>query len=180
MDVEGVATTIPATLAILTHDDFVAARHSTRWVEERLDLSGVHAAADPPSPPEGAEHLVTREVDAEVDGRRYRVKLWVPDTGVDRDGAGRHRPRQRPPPGRVRRPAPRSALDGRVTVPMQGTIVKVLVQEGDPVEADQTFCVLEAMKMENPINSDRAGTVTELRVTVGDSLGAGDVVAVIE
>jgi biotin carboxyl carrier protein len=55
----------------------------------------------------------------------------------------------------------------------------VLVTEGDPVEADQTLCVLEAMKMENPISADRAGTVKELHVSVGDSLGAGDVVAVI-
>jgi biotin carboxyl carrier protein len=62
---------------------------------------------------------------------------------------------------------------------MQGTIIKVLVSEGDVVEVDQVLCVLEAMKMENPISSDRAGTVKELRVSVGDSLGAGDVVAVI-
>jgi acetyl-CoA/propionyl-CoA carboxylase biotin carboxyl carrier protein len=71
------------------------------------------------------------------------------------------------------------AADGKVTVPMQGTIIKVLVTEGDLVEADQTLCVLEAMKMENPISADRAGTVKELHVSVGDSLGAGDVVAVI-
>lgn len=62
---------------------------------------------------------------------------------------------------------------------MQGTIVKVLVSEGDTVEAGQTICVLEAMKMENPINTDRGGTVKELKVAVGDALGAGDVVAVI-
>jgi acetyl-CoA/propionyl-CoA carboxylase biotin carboxyl carrier protein len=62
---------------------------------------------------------------------------------------------------------------------MQGTIVKVLVSQGDSVEAGQTICVLEAMKMENPINTDRAGTVQELKVAVGDALGAGDVVAVI-
>jgi acetyl-CoA/propionyl-CoA carboxylase biotin carboxyl carrier protein len=62
---------------------------------------------------------------------------------------------------------------------MQGTIVKVLVAPGDEVEVGQTICVLEAMKMENPVNTDRAGTVKELKVAVGDALGAGDVVAVI-
>ncbi|HLN06992.1 MAG TPA: acetyl-CoA carboxylase biotin carboxyl carrier protein subunit, partial [Acidimicrobiales bacterium] len=70
--------------------------------------------------------------------------------------------------------------DGKITVPMQGTIVKVLVAEGDLVESNQTLCVLEAMKMENPITADRAGTIKELRVSVGDALGAGDVVAVID
>ena len=63
---------------------------------------------------------------------------------------------------------------------MQGTIVKVLVAEGDTVEVGQTICVLEAMKMENAINAEKAGVVREVRVAAGDSVGGGDVVAVIE
>ncbi len=62
---------------------------------------------------------------------------------------------------------------------MQGTIVKVLVEVGQAVEPGQTICVLEAMKMENPITTERGGVVTEVRVAPGDSLGAGDVVAVV-
>ena len=73
-----------------------------------------------------------------------------------------------------------AAGSGKVTVPMQGTIVKVLVSEGDEVEAGQTVCVLEAMKMENNIAADKAGTVKEIRVTAGQSVGSGDVVVVIE
>ena len=69
---------------------------------------------------------------------------------------------------------------GTVTVPMQGTIVKVLVAVGDPVEAGQAVCVLEAMKMENNINAETTGTVTEVKVAPGDSVGSGDVVVVIE
>jgi acetyl-CoA/propionyl-CoA carboxylase biotin carboxyl carrier protein len=65
-------------------------------------------------------------------------------------------------------------------VPMQGTIVKVLVSEGDEVEAGQTVCVLEAMKMENNITADKSGTVKEIKVTAGQSVGSGDVVVVIE
>ena len=190
MEVEGVATTRVVIQAVLAHDDFVEARHSTRWLEEHLDLSDIAAAPPTGGPPHGTgstqgtgspdstENMVMREVDAEVDGRRYRVKLWVPDTPATSQPA----PRSKRGPA-VSRPrgaaAPVLVADGTVTVPMQGTIIKVLVTEGEVVEADQTICVLEAMKMENPINADRAGTVRELRVSVGDSLGAGDVVAVI-
>ena len=62
---------------------------------------------------------------------------------------------------------------------MQGTIVKVLVAEGDTVEAGQTVCVLEAMKMENNIAADRAGTVKDVKVEPGQSVGSGDIVIVI-
>ena len=63
---------------------------------------------------------------------------------------------------------------------MQGTILKVMVSEGDSVSAGDTVVVLEAMKMENNIAADISGTVAEVRVAVGDSVGGGDVVIVIE
>ena len=63
---------------------------------------------------------------------------------------------------------------------MQGTIVKVLVAEGDDVDAGQALLVLEAMKMENHINAEAAGTVQEIRVQPGDTVGTGDVLLVIE
>jgi acetyl-CoA/propionyl-CoA carboxylase biotin carboxyl carrier protein len=63
---------------------------------------------------------------------------------------------------------------------MQGTILAVLVAVGDRVEAGDGVCVLEAMKMENQVDAERSGTVSELRVVPGDNVGAGDVLAVIE
>ena len=63
---------------------------------------------------------------------------------------------------------------------MQGTIVRVLVSEGDTVEVGQTLCILEAMKMENNVVADRAGTVGEVKVAAGQAVSAGDTVAVIE
>jgi acetyl-CoA/propionyl-CoA carboxylase biotin carboxyl carrier protein len=63
---------------------------------------------------------------------------------------------------------------------MQGTIVKVLVAVGDTVEVGQAVCVLEAMKMENQIEAEKAGTVKEIKVEPGQGVGAGDVVLVIE
>ena len=182
-DIKGVATTIPADVAILSHPDFVNATHSTRWVEDRVDLSQL-PETHPPAPAAGAvaggsaevdpdgEPRVLREVTAEVDGRRYSVRLWVPEATSAAGGrtARRHKPRI----------ATTGTGSGTVTVPMQGTIVKVLVAPGDEIEVGQTVCVLEAMKMENAIIAERAGTVKEVRVAAGDSVGPGDVVAVIE
>jgi acetyl-CoA/propionyl-CoA carboxylase biotin carboxyl carrier protein len=166
-----VATTIPADIAILEHPDFAAVRHSTNWVEESLDLSGVTSAPASPVPDE--EGRVRRHVDVEVNGRRYQVNVWVPEAEGARPAA----------PSRRRSHAGAGggggAGSGQVTVPMQGTIVKVLVSQGDQVEAGQPVCVLEAMKMENNITADMAGTVSQVKVAPGDAVGAGDVVVVI-
>jgi acetyl-CoA/propionyl-CoA carboxylase biotin carboxyl carrier protein len=170
-------------VAILSHPDFVAGEHSTNWVEQTLDLSGIPAGAGqaPPAPPaaghDEAPPRVLRDVTAEVDGRRYQVKLWVPDLG-DTVVAGPEAARG----GGPKRPkaAAAGAGSGTVAVPMQGTIVKVLVAVGDTVEVGQTVCVLEAMKMENNVNAEKAGTVREVRVEAGASVGPGDVIAVID
>jgi acetyl-CoA/propionyl-CoA carboxylase biotin carboxyl carrier protein len=166
--IEGIATTIPAVRAILTHEDFIAARHSTRFVEDRLDFSML-----PPTLVDEAEaddDRVLRTIDAEVDGRRYSVRLFVPGSvGAARAARTRRRHRREAT----------APSDGTVTAPMQGTIAQILVAAGDVVEAGDVLCVLEAMKMENPIRAQVSGTVQEVRVTTGDSVGFGDVVAVI-
>ena len=176
MVVEGIATTIPADIAILEHPDFAAVTHSTKWVEEVLDLSGIDAA---PVTPAGADDspLVQRQTTVEVNGRRFDVKLWVPESaGVAAAGPAKKK-------------AVRSAAaagggagggSGKIAVPMQGTIVKVLVEVGQAVEAGQSVVVLEAMKMENQIEADKSGTVKAINVKPGDTVGAGDVVVVIE
>ncbi|HXA75204.1 MAG TPA: acetyl-CoA carboxylase biotin carboxylase subunit [Acidimicrobiales bacterium] len=176
--ITGVATTLPADVAILSHPDFAGATHSTKWVEESLDLSGL-VAETPGAPVQAAGDeevpTVERDVTAEVDGRRYSVRLWVPDLGP---AAGSGRPAGRPK--RAASSAVAGTGSGQVTVPMQGTIVKVLVAVGDVVEVGQTICLLEAMKMENAVAAEKDGVIKELRVSAGDSVGAGDVVAVIE
>jgi acetyl-CoA/propionyl-CoA carboxylase biotin carboxyl carrier protein len=176
--ITGVATTLPADVAILSHPDFAAARHSTKWVEETLDLSDLVAETPgAPAQPAGDEDVPTveRDVTAEVDGRRYSVRLWVPDLGP---AIGPARPAGRPK--RAASSAVAGTGSGQVTVPMQGTIVKVLVAVGDVVEVGQTICLLEAMKMENAVAAEKDGVIKEVRVSAGDSVGAGDVVAVIE
>jgi acetyl-CoA/propionyl-CoA carboxylase biotin carboxyl carrier protein len=188
-EIAGVATTVPADLAILAHEDFIAVTHSTNWVERNLDLSGLApgAGAAPEAAPAETEteERVRRDVDVEVDGRRFAVRVWVPASSIGPavvagagtgPGAGR---RAKAGGSRTGGASAAGAGGGAVTVPMQGTIVKVLVNVGDPVEVGQAVVVLEAMKMENNIASEAAGTVAEVRVKPGDSVGTGDVVIVV-
>jgi acetyl-CoA/propionyl-CoA carboxylase biotin carboxyl carrier protein len=118
--------------------------------------------------------MVQRDVTAEVDGRRFSVRLWVPDLGTAAAGRAAVRPK------RAATSVAAGSGSGLVTVPMQGTIVKVLVSVGDVVEVGQAICLLEAMKMENAVAAEKDGVIKEVRVSAGDSVGAGDVVAVIE
>ena len=174
--VEGVATTVPADLAILRHPDFAAVTHSTKWVEESLDLSGVAAPAASPASDDDAA-LVERHTTVEVNGKRFDVKLWVPETA----GVAIHAAHLNPTTARkpARSAASAGGGSGEVTVPMQGTIVKILVQVGERIEAGQPVVVLEAMKMENQIQAERSGSVAEIKVSAGETVGAGDVVVVI-
>ena len=172
LNIEGIATTIPADIAILESEEFNANTHSTNWVENGLDLTGVKYTGAP-SLGDDDEPLVEKQVPVEVNGRRYDVKVWVPETA----GA--------PAPSRKKRSA--SASSGRggggngvIEAPMQGTIVGVKVAVGDTVSAGDDLVVLEAMKMENAIAADIDGTVAEVSVAEGDSVGAGDLLVKID
>ncbi len=176
--VEGVATTIPADLAILKHPDFAAMTFSTKWVENTLDLSGISPApaAAPTNEDEDAPELVRRDTTVEVNGKRFDVSMWVPDQPVvAAAGAAPAKKREKRAAS-----AGGGAASGSIEAPMQGTIVKVMVEVGQEVEAGEGVLVLEAMKMENQINAETAGTVKEIKVAAGDTVGGGDVLAVIE
>jgi acetyl-CoA/propionyl-CoA carboxylase biotin carboxyl carrier protein len=175
LEIGGVATTIPADLAILKHADFGAVEHSTKWVEERLDLSGVSVKAEAAeAPADAAEPMIRRSTTVEVNGKRFAVNMWVPEsTAVVSSPV----PRKRAARGNS---GSGGAGSGSIEAPMQGTIVKVLVELGQQVEVGSGLLVLEAMKMENQINTDAAGTVTDIKVAVGDTVGGGDVLVVIE
>ncbi len=178
MVVDGVATTIPADLAILRHPDFQAMAHSTKWVEETLDLSGVEAPKPVAATDDDAAPLVQRNTTVEVNGKRFDVKMWVPD--VPMVAAGPAKAAKKPARAAGGGGAGAGAGgSGNVEVPMQGTIVKVLVEVGQTVDVGQAVVVLEAMKMENQITTEKAGTVKEIKVAAGDTVGAGDVVVVI-
>jgi len=177
--IAGVATTISAAEAILKHPDFAAVTHSTRWVEEQLDLTNVRSTLEPSTigasvDTENTATKVRHEIEAEVDGKRFNVALWAPqiESADPQRRAASHR--------KSRSPSRMSAGSAEIKVGMQGTIIKLLVEVGDEVQSGDPVAVLEAMKMENNITAERAGTVAEVRVQVGDSVGSGDTIAVIE
>ncbi len=177
--VEGVATTIPADLAILKHPDFAAVTHSTKWVEEVLDLTGIGGKSESNAPDsDDSEPKVKRSTTVEVNGKRFDVSMWVPETPAVAVASGAA-------PKKTKRGGASSGgggaiASGSVEAPMQGTIVKVLVEVGQSVEVGAGIVVLEAMKMENQINAEKAGAVKEIKVAAGDTVGGGDVLAVIE
>jgi len=174
--VEGVATTIPADLAILRHPDFASMNFSTKWVEETLDLTGVSGLAAPaPERDDDVEPLVQRSTTVEVNGKRFSVNMWVPEAPAGAAAPSKKKAKRGASGG-----AGGGAASGNVEAPMQGTIVKLLVAVGDAVEIGAGIVVLEAMKMENQINAEKAGTVKELKVAAGDTVGGGDVLAIIE
>ena len=171
MVIEGVHTTIPADRAILAHPDFAAVTHSTKWVEETLDLSNLTSSAGSGEAPE--DGLVERSTTVEVNGKRFDVKMWVPETtGVVAKKSKK--------PTRAGGSSGSGGGSGEVAAPMQGTIVKVNVEVGQTVAIGDSVVVLEAMKMENQIAAEKAGKVVKVNVKQGDTVGAGDVLVVIE
>jgi acetyl-CoA/propionyl-CoA carboxylase, biotin carboxylase, biotin carboxyl carrier protein len=181
-EIEGVRTTIPAQVALLAEPAFIEGKHSTKWLEEEVDpaiLTAGASTAAPPADGDETEPLIARTVPVEVDGRRFEVKVWLPESpGVPASGGGA--------PGATKGRKARSAAagggaagSGEVASPMQGTIVKTLVSVGDAVEVGQAVVVLEAMKMENHITAEKAGTISEVRVAPGDTVGTGDILVVI-
>lgn len=184
MVLEGIDTTLPAQLVILDNPDFRAGEHSTNWVDKgMIDLSGITSGrlgGAEPEPEGDDEPKVRRDVDVEVNGKRFAVAMWVPESAMAAAPAagGGATAKARP-----RRAGGASggggAGTGSITAPMQGTIFKVEVAVGDEVTAGQVVCVLEAMKMENNVATDVAGTVAEVKVEPGQAVGSGDVLVVV-
>ena len=174
--VDGVATTIPADIAILESVEFQENTHSTNWVENGLDLTGVrYDGGSASSVDDDGTELVMKKVPVEVNNRRFEVKVWVPAGGATSAPAPRKRSA-----GSSGGPSGSAGGSGVVEAPMQGTIVGVKVEAGDAVSAGDTLVVLEAMKMENAITADIDGTVAEIAVAQGDSVGSGDLLVKID
>lgn len=179
--VEGLATVIPFDRLVVRDPAFVGDDNGftvhTRWIETEFDntiepFTGGELADDESAP--------RQTVVVEVGGRRLEVSLpgdmALGAGGGAADGAIRRKPKPR------KRGAHRSAAASgdAVTAPMQGTVVKVAVEEGQDVTAGDLIAVLEAMKMENPVTAHKDGTVTGLAVEAGAAITQGTVLCEIK
>ena len=174
---EGMPTVIPFHRAVLEDPAFTATDGRfgvfTNWIETEADLkvapyTGELGEAEDPVP--------SQTVVVEVNGRRLEVKL-PGGLAASARPAGNKAKR---PTKRDRGGAKAAAPSGNsLTAPMQGTVVKVAVEEGATVEEGQLVVVLEAMKMENPVTAHRSGVITSLNAEAGATVNAGVVLCEI-
>ena len=179
--IEGMPTVTPFHVAVVSDSDFAPAdpnekfKVHTRWIETEFDnqiapYAGGSADAEP-----AAER---QKLVVEVGGKRIEVSL-PGDISLGGGGGG----------AAAKKKAPRRAGGGKagaaasgdsLTAPMQGTIVKIAVEEGQTVAEGDTVIVLEAMKMEQPIAAHKAGVITGLKAEVGATVTSGAVLAEIK
>jgi len=183
-DVDGIVTVIPFHRLMLTDERFVAGEHTTKYLDEELDWTAVEAAQERWGPAhetsEGEEGVVEREFTVEVNGKRFEVNLEEvggAQLAVPQDAGGS---KPQPAGGDEEEETVVAGEGESVTAEMQGTILRVEVDEGDEVATGDVLCVLEAMKMENDVVAARGGTVTQVAVDEGESVDMGDVLVVIE
>ncbi|MFI0915087.1 biotin/lipoyl-containing protein, partial [Streptomyces abikoensis] len=176
--VEGMATAIPFHRAVVTDPAFTSDPFHvhTRWIETEF-TNAIEPFAAPAGveedEPEGRETVVV-----EVGGKRLEVTLpssLGASIGRAPAAGGGARPKRR-----AAKKAGAAASGDSLTSPMQGTIVKVAVEDGQQVNEGDLVVVLEAMKMEQPINAHRSGTVKDLAAEVGASLSSGAIICEIK
>lgn len=180
--VEGLATVIPFDRAVVRDPAFVGDENGfsvhTRWIETEWDntlepFTGGEALGED-------EALPRQKVVVEVGGRRLEVSL-PGDLALGNGGGGAGGAVRKKPKARKRSAAAGAAASGdAVTAPMQGTVVKVAVEEGQEVAAGDLVVVLEAMKMENPVTAHKDGVITGLAVEAGAAITQGTVLAEIK
>jgi acetyl-CoA/propionyl-CoA carboxylase biotin carboxyl carrier protein len=176
-EIGDVKTLIPFHRALLATDqwkngetcrDLVADKS---WLKE---LAFAPAEASGGAEGEHGEEKVERDYAVEVSGRKFEVKVIGAALGPNGAAPARKAPR------RERKSGGGGGAPGELVSPIQGTVLKVAVEQGAEVEEGALICVVEAMKMENEITAPTAGTVAQLGVYEGGSVATGDTIAVIQ
>jgi len=178
-EVEGIATAITFHRAVVRDpafatDDATPFRVHTRWIETEFvnEIPAYSGAAADVAEPEERQSLTV-----EVGGKRLEVVL---PAGIALGSGGGSSSGPKKAPKRSAKKGGSAASGDSVAAPMQGTIVKVAVEEGQVVAAGELVVVLEAMKMEQPLTAHKAGTVTNLAAEVGSTVPSGTVLLEIK
>ena len=178
--IEGMATVTPFHAKIVNDPDFAPADPQqkfavhTRWIETEF-VNDI-----PPYAGGSADALEAQErqrIVVEVGGKRLEVSM---PGGLSFGGGGGAPATKKAPRRSGGSKAGAAASGDSLTAPMQGTIVKVAVEEGQQVAAGELVVVLEAMKMEQPINAHKAGTISGIQAVVGETVGNGAVLCEIK
>ncbi|MEW9872358.1 biotin carboxylase N-terminal domain-containing protein [Arthrobacter sp. HS15c] len=183
MVVEGIPTVIPFDLAVVSNPDFAPAegpfKVHTRWIETDF-VSDIPAWTPTGAEAQADDAGERQRVVVEVGGKRLEVVL---PASLGSLGSGSGSAAAKPAKSKKRSRsggAAAGATGNALTSPMQGTIVKVAVSNGDVVAEGDLIVVLEAMKMEQPLTAHRSGTITGLNAQAGETVSAGAVIATIE
>jgi acetyl-CoA/propionyl-CoA/long-chain acyl-CoA carboxylase, biotin carboxylase, biotin carboxyl carrier protein len=169
--IEGVPSTIPFHRWVLDTEDFREGRHHTRFVEMALEKAELSVFEEGRTGPGAgaSQDVAPSTIVVEVGGRRVSVRIFDP--------AAKGAPR---PPVTGAKASHTHHAGDVIVAPMQGTILQVMVEEGQTIAAGDVVCILEAMKMENHIVATRDGTVATLPVSAGQVVDTGQTLAVIE
>jgi acetyl-CoA/propionyl-CoA carboxylase, biotin carboxylase, biotin carboxyl carrier protein len=174
-EIDGLPTVLPFDRAVVDDPAFTGEPFAvhTRWIETEFATKIPPYSGEVAEP--GAPEHDRERITVEVGGKRLEVVLPAGLAAVGRPAQPPGRERARRSGQRDRGLASAGGGDALVS-PMQGTIAKIVVEEGQHVSAGDTVVVLEAMKMEQPLTAHKDGTVTGLAVQIGQTVPAGGVI----
>jgi acetyl-CoA/propionyl-CoA carboxylase biotin carboxyl carrier protein len=182
-EIDGLKTLIPFHRALLATEQWARGETCRDLLEDPAWLKELAYPA-PAKTADGdddeAAEKVERDYAVEVSGRRFDVKVIGAALAPNGAGPGPAAGTLRKAPRRERKQSGGSGAPGQLISPIQGTVLKVAVEQGAEVDEGALICVIEAMKMENEITAPSAGTVEELSVSEGGSVATGDSIAVIK
>ena len=183
-EITQLTTLIPFHQAILATEQWADAQTCRDLIEDREWLKTLAPDAAPGTGADDEEEKLEQSYTVEVSGRRFDVTVIGPPAAGGSGAAAVARAANGAATGR--RPPRRGARGGAaggggdtLASPLQGTVLRVAVQQGATVEAGALVAVVEAMKMENEITAHKAGTISELPIAVGTAVSSGDTLAVI-
>jgi acetyl-CoA/propionyl-CoA carboxylase biotin carboxyl carrier protein len=178
-EVDGLVTLLGFHSKLLQTEQWQKAQTCRDLVEDRDWLKELAPAQGAPTESDEGQPTVERSYAVEVSGRRFDVKV-IGEAPSANDGAVATQKPRRKPPKRSGGGAQSQSDSAELSSPLQGTVLRVAIEQGSQVEQGALICVIEAMKMENEIAAHRSGTIETLSVTEGGSVTSGDTICVIK